>query len=269
MNPLIFGNGFIGARLRKAYNCALSTIRLSSLNEAIAEIEKYKPDVVINCIGFTGGANVDGCEKEKQKTMDLNVFIPIILSEACFRTGVKFVHISSGCIYHFQKGSLPIDETVEPDFFDLFYSRSKIYAERALNENDLIIRIRIPLDYYPHPHNILTKLLTFDRILNSANSITYLPDLIKAVEYLIEIRASGIYNVVNEGPLYYIDLLSLYNLHSQSPHKYIGISYEELGLVRTNIILSVKKLLLSGFYIRSISEAIRDCVTKYVDAEPV
>ena len=132
------------------------------------------------------------------------------------RKKIKLVHISSGCIYQFDYSQEePIKEGKIPDFFHLFYSRSKIYAERALEvlskEFDiLIIRIRIPLDNRPHPKNLLSKLITYRKVIDLPNSVTYIPDFIKALQHLLKINARGVYNVVNKGEMRYPFLLDVY-----------------------------------------------------------
>ena len=265
MNTLIFGNGFIGSRLHGAIPSIMSTKRIHSIADAMAEIDRYQADVVINCIGFTGYTSVDDCELEKSKTLFCNSFIPIILNEATKRTGTKLVHISSGCIYNYTPGSPPITEDMKPDFYNLFYSRSKIYAEGVLDSSVLSVRIRIPLDNRPHPRNILTKLLAFNKVIDVPNSITYIPDFIDALQHLISVDAKGIFNLTNTGGLRYSDLLSTYNHYKE--HKFHTMTLDELGRVRTNIILSTAKLRDYGFPIRNINNVLDECVREYLRSE--
>lgn len=266
---LIFGDGFIGRRLHGHYNCFISDKRISNITDIIEEIEKYNATIIINCIGYTGGANVDGCELEVNRTLTSNSLIPLMFAEAAIRTEVKLVHISSGCIYNYFEQ--PLLEEDPPDFFDLYYSRTKIYAERALSALSdkygiLIARIRIPLDFIPHERNLLTKLLTFTQVIDSPNSVTYIPDFMGALSHLIKIDASGIYNLTNSGGLRYPDLLAVYNRYH--PHLFSTISScEDIGKVRTNLLLSTHKLESTGFKIRDINSILVECVNKYLDAE--
>ena len=264
----ILGKGFIGTRLGKALNIPVLTEKIYSFKDAQELIEKYRPKVLINCIGFTG-RNVDECEKNIEKTLTSNTFVPIILAEVCLRYKIKLVHISSGCIYHYDyEKDGPIKEEKIPDFFDLFYSRTKIYSERVLKVlvekfNFLILRIRIPLDNRPHPKNLLTKLINYKRVIDIPNSVTYIPDFIKAFDHLLKINAKGIFNVVNKGGLRYPDLLEVYKKYVPG-FQYEVISLEELNLVRTNLILSTEKLEKTGFKVRDINEVLEECVKEYV-----
>lgn len=265
---LILGKGFIGVRLRRAFDCNISDRKLRSFDDVNDEINKYRPEVIINCIGHVGG-NVDDCEQDKDKTLMANTFLPILLAEVSLRKKIKLVHISSGCIYHFDYDKdRPISEDKTPDFFNLFYSRSKIYSERALEIlskefNILIVRPRIPLDNRPHPKNILTKLIGYKKVIELPNSITYFPDFIRALKHLIRINARGIYNVVNSGALRYPELMEVYKKYVPS-FEYKIIPFKQLGITRTNLILSTQKLKKAGFKIRDIHEVLEECVKGYI-----
>ena len=215
---LILGKGYVGQRIYESFKgrCILSSKMIRTFKDAEQEINKHNPKIIINCIGFTGHNNVDGCELDKNLTLFANSYIPIILAEAALRKNIKIVHISSGCIFHYDYSKdKPIIEDKIPDFYDLFYSRSKIYSESALKElcneyNVLIVRIRIPLDNYPNSKNLLTKLVRYKNVIDLPNSVTYVPDFLNALKYLIRIDAKGIYNVTNKGGLRYSKLLDVY-----------------------------------------------------------
>lgn len=266
---LIMGHGFIGTRLKEAFDCQICDKRIHSCCDAEKEVDKYAPKVLINAIGSTGRHNVDDCEFDKDKTLFSNTFIPLILAEVAIRRKIKFVHISSGCIYHYDydKSAL-ITEEDEPDFFDLFYSRTKIYAERALKtlsrQHDILIpRVRIPLDDRPHPKNVLNKLLRYGKVIDLPNSVTYIPDFIEALRYLIKIDSRGIYNLVNKGGMRYPDLMEAYRKYAPD-FNYQVIDYNDLNLVRTNLILSTEKLEKTGFKVRKIEEVYEECVRNFV-----
>ncbi len=268
-NILIFGKGYIGSRLGQELNCEICTKKVYSYKDIEAELKRFKPKTIINCIGNVG-SNVDECEKDLDKTLIANTFVPIILLEAALRNNIRFIHISTGCIYHYDYSkNVPIEENEEPDFFKLFYSRAKIYSERALamlakKYPVLIIRIRIPLDDRPHPRNILTKLINYKRAIDLPNSVTYIPDFIKALRHLNKINAAGIYNVVNKGGLRYPWLLDIYKKYVLD-FEYEVVDYKKLNIVRTNLLLSTKKLENTGFQVRGIKEVLQECVENYLN----
>ncbi len=265
---LILGKGFIGSILQKELGCEISDEEVHSYNDVEEIITKFRPEIIINCVGHTG-TNVDDCEKDLDKTLTANTFVPIILAEFTRRNNIRLVHISSGCIYHYDYSKdVPIDENKEPDFFELFYSRTKIYAEQVLKAllpkyPILIIRIRMPLDNRPHPRNLLTKLINYKKVIDLPNSVTYIPDFIVALKHLMRISAKGIYNVVNEEPLVYQKLMDTYKKYV-TQFKYELITFKSLNAVRTNLVLSVEKLKKSGFRIRKINEVLEECVQEYL-----
>jgi dTDP-4-dehydrorhamnose reductase len=95
------------------------------------------------------------------------------------------------------------------------------------------------------------------------NSITYIPDFIRALKHLLKNNAKGIYNFVNKGELRYPDLLDVYKRFVPD-FEYSVIDFKELKLNRTNLILSTKKIEASGFKIRSIQEVLEECVKDYL-----
>ena len=266
---LICGKGFIGGKLEAALGGRAVGTFIRSFADAERLVQKHRPRVLINAIGYTGVRNVDDCEKDKEGTLTANVFVPLWLAEACLRHGVKFVHISSGCIYRYDyKKDRPVTETRPPDYFDLFYSRTKIYAEQALlplraRHNILIVRLRIPLDNVPHPKNILTKLLRYRKVIELPNSVTYVPDFVKALKFLLRRDARGVYNVVNKGAMRYADLLEAYR-RLRPGFTYKKIRFRSLGLKRSNLIMSCRKLERAGFRMRPIRRVYEACVREYV-----
>lgn len=266
---LILGKGFIGSRLQEDLDCDISGRMLYSFQDVQNEVKKYNPNILINCIGYTGKNNVDDCELDKDLTLSANTFMPLVLAEVALRNKIKFVHISSGCIYDFDYSKdKPINEDKIPLYFDLFYSRSKIYSERALEAlsrkfDILIPRIRIPLDNRKHPRNILDKIIKYKKVIDIPNSVTYIPDFIKALRHLLRINAKGIYNIVLKGGLKYPELLDIYKRYHPN-YKYKVINYKKLSLVRTNLVLSTKKLEKTGFKVRNIKEVAEECVREYL-----
>lgn len=267
-NILIFGKGLIGERLKAAFKCNICRREINSFKDAEKEIKKYNPKIIINTVD-NHYKNADECELHKDETLFNNAFFPVILADLAIRNKIKLIHIGSGCIFHYDYAkNKPVTESELPNFFDLFYSRTKIYPEIALEFlskkfDILIIRIRIPLDGQPHPKNILTKLIQYKKVINIPNSVTYIPDFIKALGHLIKVNARGIYNVVNAGSLFYPDLMEIYKKYNPA-FNYKVIDYKELNLTRTNIILSTKKLEKSGFKIRNVNDALNECVKSYV-----
>jgi len=264
---LILGKGFIGKQLQTFFNCAITDSWIKSYKDAERLIKKYRPKIIINCIGITGRRNVDDCESDIDGVLLANSFIPVILAEVCLRNKIKLVHISSGCIFNYDyKKNRPLKESSQDYYFKLFYSRSKIYPERAIEKlsrdyDILILRIRIPLINENHPKNLLDKLLKYGKVIDIPNSVTYIPDFLKAVKHLLKINARGVYNVVNKGGLRYPKMMQVYQRYNPG-YKFKAIGLKELGLERTNLLLSTSKLEKSGFKVRHINSVLDECVRR-------
>jgi len=265
---LIFGKGYFGRRLQQDLGGVFAEEKVFSLQHALDQIDQHKPKLVINSVGYIG-RNVDDCETDKDKTLTANTFAPILLGEACFRKGVRLVHISTGCIYDYDyTKNIPVKENYDPDFYGLFYTRSKIYAEEALKFLSkkmpvLILRPRVPLDKSPNPKNLLTKLIQSRKVIDLPNSVTYVPDFVIALKHLLKIDASGIFHMVNKNPLYYPDLMDAYKKYVPE-FEYKVINFKSLNIVRTNIVLSCGKLESTGFPVRDIKGVLEECVKAYV-----
>ena len=268
-NILILGKGFIGQRLQKELDCRIDGAMINCFSDAQKLVKKYNPKIIVNCIGITGRHNVDDCELDKDATLLANSFVPIMLAEVALRNNIKLVHIASSCIFNFNyKTDPPLKEDCQDYFFKLFHSRSKIYSDRALEAlakeyNILIARIRIPLLDAKHPKNVLDKLLKYNQVIDIPNSVTYIPDFVKAIKHLIKIDARGVYNVVNKGGLRYPDLMKVYQKYVPA-FKLQTITLNKLDLVRTNLLLSTSKLEKSGFKVRNINSVLEECVKEYL-----
>lgn len=97
MKIITLGDGFVAKHLPyQRFTKKLPNDDLT-FNEWV--LDKYEPDVVINCIGKTGRPNVDWCEANKEDTYLANVTLPSVLAGNCLKRNIHFINIGSGCIY--------------------------------------------------------------------------------------------------------------------------------------------------------------------------
>ena len=184
-----------------------ATVDYTRFRPLLNFLQEAKPQFLINCAGYTGKPNVDACEKAKNDTILGNITLVESVANACDVAGVPFGHVSSGCIYSGAK--LRIDGNVrvvrnlmapeikplwennrdivegfteddEPNFsFDdppcSFYSGTKAAAEKLLKQhgNHFVWRLRIPFDEWDNPRNYLTKLMTYPKLYDNANSLSH------------------------------------------------------------------------------------------------
>lgn len=272
---LIIGNGYIGNRIGGELNYKILVGKIKKFSDVEKFSVNIKPDVVINCAGFVGKNNTDGCEDDIDNTIQANTFVPFLLAEGMVRFNYRLIHISTGCMFGRNPAMGAVTEMEGPDYTDLFYSRSKVYAERGLlylTEKFplLMLRIRIPLDYIPHSKNLLTKLINYRKVIDIQNSVTYLPDFITMLKWMVERRphATGVYNATNFGGLYYPLLMDAYKkYHPEYEYEIYDRKEFAKDKNRTNLVMSVQKLSALGWQMRSIEAVIPECVREYVKQE--
>jgi len=213
----ILGSGYIGTALHHYLSTsARFEVELIGSNHInyhdSVEFSKYllnhNINYVVNCSGFTGRPNVDEAESRKPECWELNVLSPLRINSLCNRLGVRYIHISSGCIYD---GYLKdYTEKDVPDFglfdYSSFYSKSKHAFELGSTHlHNKIVRVRMPIcNDLDNPRNYLNKIMKYPNLVNYTNSKTYIPDLCNFIEALItkclDWMGQDIYNVVNSEP---------------------------------------------------------------------
>jgi len=275
---LLFGRGYMASQFLTIYPDATVTHADIADRASVTEaLEAVKPDVVINCAGRCGKPNVDWCEDHKEETLRSNVTGPLILLEECGKRDLYWVHLSSGCIYHSFSSSEPrgrveklkaFTEDDPPNFFGSFYSRTKAWSDQILQEFPVLqLRLRMPFDATPHPRNLITKVVRYTRVLDVENSLTSLPDFLRAAASLIGKRRTGTYNVVNPGTISPYRIAELYREIVDPTHPFERLTLQDLPSAvkagRSNCILSTSKLEVEGIKLRPVEEAVREVLESY------
>ena len=234
-------------------------------------------DTVINCAGYVGKPNVDACELAKSDCIKGNVLLPQMVSELCYQFSIKFVHISSGCIYNgYEK---EFTEEDEPNFCfnskveGSFYSGTKAMAEDLIHKGaSYVCRLRIPFDHIDNPRNYLSKIQTYQKLLNMENSISHRLDFVEACMHLVKRENNcpfGIYNITNTGKVDTKQICDLVSKHLNINNDFDFFeSIEEfynIGAIapRSNCLLDNSKLLATGFKMRSTEEALEDSLKNW------
>jgi dTDP-4-dehydrorhamnose reductase len=276
MSILVFGRGFIGTRLaRDLPGAILAPTDITDRAAVLAAIREHAPTAVINAAGKTGKPNVDWCETHQPETYRGNVVGPLTLADACAEAGVYLLHLASGCIFY---GDSPTEGGwLEDDFANpsAFYSRTKYAADLVLSRlpNVGIARLRMPIDGEPSARNLITKLAAYREVVDVANSVTVVDDLVQVAGALAAKRAEGVFHVTNPGVMKHTELLSLYRELVDPSHTYTLITADDLvarGLAakaRSNCVLASPRLAALGVSLRPVDVALRDAMTSYAAAK--
>ena len=90
-------------------------------------LDKINPEVVVNCIGIVKKLK----ESENPlSSITLNALLPHWLAEQCRQHSIRFIHISTDCVFSGKTGNYTEEDL--PDPYDL-YGRTKLLGEVAGN----------------------------------------------------------------------------------------------------------------------------------------
>jgi len=208
-------------------------------------------NLVINCSGFTGTPNIDECETKRFETYKLNVITPVMVTNLCARFGIKFVHLSSGCIYNgyekeWSEEDIPNFGIDNPQ--SSYYSFTKHCAEEHLKmmTNVDIFRLRMPFSADVCNRNYITKLRNYNRLLDATNSRTCVEDLCEFLyEYYFGSKGQRFYlpgqifNIVNPNPLSTKDYMRILKEFKLDNPNWVIAEEQDLNMAakRSNCIL--------------------------------
>jgi dTDP-4-dehydrorhamnose reductase len=103
---------------------------LGALKKKLTEIQ---PTVIINCIGVTKHSK---SIENQSLSIFINSILPIRLSEICRKQDIKFIHISTDCVFSGSKGNYT--DYDQADSLE-FYGRTKALGEMC-EQSALILR---------------------------------------------------------------------------------------------------------------------------------
>ena len=275
MRVLVFGDGWLGNLLADHFEGSVADADILDTEKIASVLLDVRPDVIINAAGKCGAPNIDWCEaspENERLTLYVNAYGPPVLYHMSEAVGHQLskdffsVHLSSGCLWD---GEHDVDEETKPNPVS-WYSRTKEWGENRLPpDRVLILRPRMPIDAKPHPRNLITKLSKYNSVLDEPNSVTFVDDFLKATEYLVDKRSTGIFNVVNPGPLTAWEIMCLYTEVVDDHHVCQKVDMDFLwkgDLIKTgrsNCTLSVEKLAAEGFEMPNAKDKIRRCLEEY------
>jgi dTDP-4-dehydrorhamnose reductase len=153
-------------------------------------------------------------------------------------------------------------------------SGTKVYGEMKIRESGadaLIIRPRLPMDSLPHPRNTITKIASYQNVMDVVNSVSVVSSLLFAVKTLIEEDARGVYHVTNPGLLHNAELMEWYRqivdpnhtFDLRAPEWFYKNDY--CREQRSNCVLDTSKLMREGIILENTGKMIRDMLKIYRD----
>ncbi len=274
MKILIFGQGQLGQEYfeyfsaNPAYTVSVAEgADIRDLGSVWQTILSVMPDAIINTAAKT---NIDWCEVNRLETLSVNALGADHIGQVCQELGIYFIHISSGCVQESKTSEEVHDEEDVPDPL-CFYAWTKVMADNLLMERAqmrgigfnagrplrvLILRPRQLMSARVSPRNALAKMLTYSKFVDTPNSCTAVPDLMRATEILMSKGATGIYNIVNPGVTSPYKIAGMLREIIKPEMQPEAISKDELNKMtlakRIDSVLNTKKLEAEGIRLPQI-----------------
>lgn len=151
-----------------------------------------------------------------------------------------------------------------------FYSKTKYSCDLMLAQlpNVTTLRIRMPVSDKDVQRNLINKLRGYKQVIDIPNSMTFMSDLTRCVDWAVNNRPGGIYHVANPQPLTAARIMREYQKYVPA-HAFEYITERQLDAMttakRSNCILNTDKLRLAGFRMTDSEEALTTCMAKYVE----
>ncbi len=267
MKILVYGHkGWIGGQVLGYIRAAGhepvgAAVRADDEVAVAAELDEVKPDRVISLIGRTRGEGFNTIDYLEQKgklreNMRDNLWGPMVLAQLCSQRGVHFTYMGTGCIFHFDDGKHKLEggegftESDDANFFGSAYSTCKGFTDRLFrlmfNTSALNVRIRMPITADDSPYNFITKIVSYERVINIPNSMTVLPALLpKLVDMSIN-KTVGTINLTHPGAISHNEVLALYKKHVDPDFTWQNFTIEEQDKIllsgRSNNLLDTARL---------------------------
>jgi dTDP-4-dehydrorhamnose reductase len=279
--PLVLGaggmlGGAVAEALGEAYPGTIAATRaeadVTDRFRLEAEVERLRPDVVINCAAYT---DVDGCEIDRDRARRVNAEGAGNVAVAAAATGSRVVQVSTDFVFDGRR-SVPYTEDDPPAPLSE-YGRTKLDGERrvaAATSEHLIVRTSWL--YGRGRGNFVDSIRTRAanggtlRVVNDQfGSPTYAVDLARALLLLIGRNARGLVHFANAGVCSRYDLArEILAAGGSDTGELKAITTEEAGRIAVRPGYSALDTSLysrlAGQSPRAWQEALRD----YLAAEP-
>lgn len=181
---------------------------LKNINDLEKFIADFQPEAIINCIGILNQV----AERHQALAVMANSYLPHYADELCQKYNVKFVHVSTDCVFSGKKG-----EYTEEDFKDTptFYGQSKALGE-INNEYSLTLRTSIVgPDANPNGIGLFQWFMQQTEPVKGYSKVVWTGvttlQLAKTIEKALQNNLTGLRHAVNNKKISKCDLISLFN----------------------------------------------------------
>lgn len=178
---------------------ALDLLDVEGVRQAVATL---RPAWVVNAAAYTA---VDRAEEERAACEAVNGAAPGTLAEACARSGVRLLHVSTDFVFSGEKPDPYVEE--DPVGPHGVYARSKEAGERAVRAAlDEHLIVRVAWLFGPQGKNFVDTILRAARerpalrvVADQRGTPTFAPDAAETIARLVESDVRGTVHASNEG----------------------------------------------------------------------
>lgn len=176
----------------------------------------------------------------------------LTVADICNTRKIHHLLYATGCIFEYDSahviGGKGFTEEEAANFHGSFYSHTKALCEDLLRtySTTCTLRVRMPISDDLSPRNFLTKIISYDRVVDIPNSMTVLTELLPISLIMSERGLTGIYNFCNPGAISHNECLALYKKHIDPSYTWQNFTVDEQAKIlkagRSNNTLDHTKL---------------------------
>jgi dTDP-glucose 4,6-dehydratase len=291
MKVLVYGhNGWIGKQFvdilyKNNVSLTKGVSRVDDVTELEKEIANSNPTHIVSFIGRTHGkignkqyTTIDYLEQDGKLYENVrdNLFAPFILAELCSKRNIHYTYLGTGCIFKydtnhpFEEEENGFTEESQPNFFGSAYSVVKGFTDKIMKlyENNVLnLRIRMPITGEENSRNFITKIVNYEKICSTKNSMTVLPELLPYVLDMMKNGVTGSLNLTNPGLISHNEILEMYREIVNPFFIWKNFTQQEQRVIldadRSNTYLDTTKLTSLYPKIKHIKESVRECLIEY------
>ena len=201
-----------------------------------AAVAEYRPDVVVNCAGWTA---VDDAEASEKEALAVNGHGPANLARACATHGARLVQVSTDYVFA-GTASRPYAED-DPPAPRTAYGRTKLAGERAVLRQlpQASYVVRTAWLYGAHGRNFVATMIRLegerpavDVVADQIGQPTWTADVAEQIIALVRSGApAGIYHATSAGQTTWFGLAhEVFRLLGADPSRVSAITSSALNL---------------------------------------
>lgn len=267
---VFIGSGKVTTIIRREGDMVLphSMVDVTNIENLYSALSPLPADAVV--VNTAAKINLEWCEEHLFQAWQVNALGAENVGKVCQDLDLQLVHVSSGCIFDGGTELTYFDEESAPNPACV-YARAKAEGDVRLlglgYDKVTIVRPRQLFSARPWSTNMITKFAAMEsgRFITFRQSVTCVEDLGDMIDHLAYGRHYGVFNCANTGLLSPFEMATAIQA-SIAPHlKVEPIEYEDyvrtLKVRRVNTLLSIDKLLSTGYQPRLASDALAWCLT--------